>query len=526
MRRRAFLAGTGAAALTACSDLGDSGDAPADPTAATTSSPIGASSETAPAVADTATDVANGPRAARWSPHRAEVGAPPFEVGVASGDPGRSAVTLWTRITGRPAAGVTVGWEVASSPDFAQPIARGVASARQDDNHTLRVRATGRPAGALYYRCEVDGIHSPGGRTRTTAAAHDAPLRVALFSCQHYEEGWFVAHRAAVEDAPDLVIHVGDYIYGRWGSGTTVRTQPLADPRDLADYRALYDTYRRDPDLQRLHASSPFVAVWDDNEIRSNHAGTVPDPRDAPARRAWWEYQPTAVPAITEGGLLPIHRVIEFDRARIWLLDGRQYRSAQVCENLDELPGVDRCDAVDDEDRSMLGVEQEAWLAGGVADDGAWDVVAQGTVVADLAVSLGGLTGINNDQWDGYAAARRRLVRTLAQSPRSIALSGDIHAAMVNVIAGDDGETIPEFVTPGATSRMDRSLAAGLRLALGLRSTIRFFEPEVQGYVLLDIEPDQVVATLRTVDPLDSSSGAQTAGQWVVAPDARRPQRL
>jgi len=523
VHRRAFLATAGAATLAACTDpandtAGAGTSEPHEPTAGTDT----------PARETAASQVATSaaPPKPRWAPYLASAGAPPFENGVASGDPGSDEVTLWTRVTGSSEPDVAVGWEVATTDDFTDLVAAGSTTAHVDDNHSIRVRVMGLPPGPLFYRFGIEESSSPVGRTRTAATSHDAPLRIALFSCQHYEEGWFVAHRAAVQDAPDLVVHVGDYIYGRWGVGTTVRSQPLARPRDLADYRALYDTYRSDPDLQQLHAAAPFVAVWDDNEIRSDLAGTVPDPRDAPAKRAWWESQPTSLEPPAGDGTLPIHRAVDFGVARVWLLDGRQYRSPHVCEDLEDIPGVDRCAAVDDEARTMLGAEQEAWLDNGVADDGAWDLVAQATVVADLSVTLGGLTGINNDQWDGYAAARRRLLSSIGRTPRSVILSGDIHAAMVNVLTGPDGETIPEFVTPGATSRMDSGLAAGLRLAFGLRTAIRTFEPDVQGYVLLDVEPQQVRATLRTVDPLDPASTPSTLGQWVVTPDARRPQHI
>ena len=59
-------------------------------------------------------------------------------------------------------------------------------------------------------------------RTRTAAARGTLPERftLALASCQHYEQGHYAAYRAIAADAPDLVVHVGDYIYeGRGQQG-------------------------------------------------------------------------------------------------------------------------------------------------------------------------------------------------------------------------------------------------------------------------------------------------------------------
>ena len=35
----------------------------------------------------------------------------------------------------------------------------------------------------------------------------------------------------------------------------------------LADYRSLYKAYRGDARLQKLHASFPMIAIWDDHEF-------------------------------------------------------------------------------------------------------------------------------------------------------------------------------------------------------------------------------------------------------------------
>jgi alkaline phosphatase D len=428
---------------------------------------------------------------------------------------------------GRPPIGADteLAWEVATDELFDGIVAAGTSALLAAHRHTARVTVDGLPPGLLYYRFRWDGAASITGRTRTTAPTGDRPYRIGVLSCQHFEEGWFVAHRALRDEQPDLVVHLGDYVYDRPGEAPVVRSQSVHRPADLADYRTLYDEYRRDPDLQGLHAAAPVVAVWDDHEVKQNDAGTTPDPLRAAAYRAWWEQQAAPLPPPDASGRMRIHRRVDLGAlGRVWLLDGRQYRSPQVCGRLEQLPAHERCADVDDPTRTMLGDEQEAWLAEGIVDDGGWDLIGQQTVLADLSIGLGGVTGINNDQWDGYAPARDRLVAAANRNPRSVVLSGDLHAAMVNLVDGAEGERIPELVTPAATTRMPARIAAGLRLALGLKSRVRTFEPDVHGYFLLDVSPDRIDVQLRGVDPLDAQSTASTVGRWELAAGSRVPR--
>ena len=65
----------------------------------------------------------------------------------------------------------------------------------------------------------------------------------------------------------------------------------------------------------------------------------------------------------------------------------------------------------------MLGADQERFTrpSGCVEDTqtAAWNMVSQQTIVSRIVVPLGAAEGLNLDQWDGYPAARRRLVDQL-----------------------------------------------------------------------------------------------------------------
>ena len=70
----------------------------------------------------------------------------PFALGVASGEPSPDGVVLWTRLApeplaggGMPMANVEVGWEIAQDRAFTMLATKGVAVARPELGHSVRV---------------------------------------------------------------------------------------------------------------------------------------------------------------------------------------------------------------------------------------------------------------------------------------------------------------------------------------------------------------------------------------------------
>ena len=96
------------------------------------------------------------------------------------------------------------------------------------------------------------------------------------------------------------------------------------------------------------------------------------------------------------------------------LLDGRQYRDYQACPK----PGrggsniVEACAERSDPNRSVLGSEQERSLTEGLARSRArWNLIAQQTLMARIDHTSGPGQSFWTDGWDGYPAARSRLLR-------------------------------------------------------------------------------------------------------------------
>src|SRR5262245_16044486 len=110
-----------------------------------------------------------------------------FRQGVASGEPGPRAITLWSRIEGleRPAL---VGVEVAKDAGFRHVIHRERLVAERKHDWTVRTRLAGgrlKPATQYHYRFVTHDGSSPAGRFRTTPPAGSRePVRIAFFSCQ------------------------------------------------------------------------------------------------------------------------------------------------------------------------------------------------------------------------------------------------------------------------------------------------------------------------------------------------------
>ena len=139
-----------------------------------------------------------------------------FAHGVASGDPQRDRVILWTRVTPvDPTETLRVRWTVASDPRMKQirQSGRFVTDRRRD--FTVKVDATGlNPGLTYYYQFEARGVKSPIGRTRTLPVGRVDRLRLAFASCANYPHGYFNAYaRIAERDDLDFVLHLGDYLY-------------------------------------------------------------------------------------------------------------------------------------------------------------------------------------------------------------------------------------------------------------------------------------------------------------------------
>jgi alkaline phosphatase D len=381
----------------------------------------------------------------------------PFTLGVASGHPTPSGVVLWTRLApelfepgnGLPhSAAIPVQWEIAADEGMNRIVARGTEYATPEWAHSIHVETDVLEPGRDYwYRFAAAGHRSVVGHTRTAppAYARNESLKLAVASCQHYEQGYFVAYRHMSQQPLDLILHVGDYIYeSSWGTNL-VRRHGAPETFTLEDYRNRHALYRSDPDLQAAHAHSPWLVTWDDHEVANDYANATSEEDDDPelflarraaAYRAYYEHMPLPRRAVPFGASMRLYTQRSFgDLVNVYMLDGRQYRDGQACSPLGERGAtVANCDALRDARRTYLGARQEEWLVGRMAKSRAlWNVLAQGTLVSYMDEQPGAGERFWTDSWNGYPIARERLVSALVETKTSnpVLVAGDIHAFIV-----------------------------------------------------------------------------------------------
>ena len=457
----------------------------------------------------------------------------PFTLGVASGYPEPAAVVLWTRLApeplapggGLPREPIRVEWELAADDAFRRIVRNGQTYATGDWAHSVHVEATGLEPGRDYwYRFASGGVRSPSGHARTAPVDRASRLKLAVASCQHYESGHYGAYSAMAGDDLDLVLHVGDYIYENRGT-SRVRAHDMPECHTLDDYRMRFALYKSDPLLQAAHASCPWMLTWDDHEVDNDYAAEhseLDDPaplflmRRAAAYQAYYEHQPLPRRMVPFGAHQRLHSRAAFgDLAAIHLLDGRQYRSPQACG----AGTVEPCEALYARERTMLGEQQERWLADGLAASAArFNLLAQQTVFAHADQRSGPGIGYWSDGWSGYPAARQRLIDGLIERrvANPIVLSGDVHAFLVNDVHARPGDldspiAATELVTTSISSAGPPQAALdGWRAE---NANIHFARSDVRGYTRVTVAHDGLRAELVAVEDV----GRADSGAYVLA---------
>ncbi|MEI2580808.1 alkaline phosphatase D family protein [Scytonema sp. PRP1] len=435
----------------------------------------------------------------------------PFSLGVASGEPYPRSVVLWTRLApdplnggGMPSENVPVQWQIATDEKMTQVVRSGTSYAIPELGHSVHVVVSGlQPARWYWYQFKVGNEVSPIGRTRTAPALGQRieQFRFAFASCQNWQDGYFAAYKHMAEEELDLVVHLGDYIYEGPAQADRIRQHNGPEPVTLEEYRNRHALYRTDTNLQAVHAGFPWAVTWDDHEVDNNWADEIPQdpelqPRDqflarrAAAFQAYYEHMPLRPFSKPEGIDLQLYRRLTFgDLVEFNVLDTRQYRTDQPCDD-----GIKpRCDEAFDPAATLTGAEQEKWLFEGLDRSKArWNVLAQQVVFTQHDWTAGEESAFNVDAWDGYVAARQRILDFLNQRRPSnpIVLTGDTHSSWVSDLLADfNNPSSPvvgtEFVGTSITSGFGAS--DRIEAALPESPWVKYFNGRQRGYVVCDL---------------------------------------
>ena len=336
-----------------------------------------------------------------------------FKHGVASGDPLQDRVILWTRVTPKDdSLHLEVVWEISSTNDFATILHTGKVKTSKAQDFIVKVDADRLNAGQTYfYRFKFGTVISSVGQTRTLAQ-NPAAVKFAVCSCSNYPAGYFHVYKEIAQQAVDVVIHLGDYIYeyGMGGYATedavtlgrTLKEDNQKEIITLDDYRKRYALYREDPDLQQLHATHPFIVVWDDHELTNNtwqdgaenHQADTEGSfieRKLAALQAYFEWMP--IRPISDQNQLNIYRQFNFgDLVQLNMLDTRVLARHKQLEYADYMTAAGlnatafQADLYNPQ-RTLLGHTQKAWLFQQLMNSNAmWNVLGQQVLMAKMLI--------------------------------------------------------------------------------------------------------------------------------------------
>ena len=338
-----------------------------------------------------------------------------FDHGVASGDPLNDRVIIWTRATPKESvsdsATFPIDYEISTDAEFSQILRKGVVSTFKESDYTIKIDLQDLEADTVYYyRFLSGGTISDIGKIKTLATGDIAQVKMAVFSCANYTNGYFNAYMEAskIEDL-DVAIHLGDYIYeyGMYDEDDGVtpayatqnaqaigRVLPSDNDKEciaLEDYRRRYALYHTDEGSKAIHAACPMIVVWDDHETANdayidgaaNHQEDEGswDDRVAAALQAYFEWLPIRpienkkeiYRSFDFGNLVSLHMLETRLNSRTKELSYAKYFDAQGA-----FDGASFVGDVSSTDQVLLGETQLSWLKDKLAGSSAtWQVLGQ-----------------------------------------------------------------------------------------------------------------------------------------------------
>jgi alkaline phosphatase D len=480
-----------------------------------------------------------------------------FDLGVASGFPRPRGIELWTRL-GEIKRTSKLKVVVATDRKFRNVVEEKLVTAREERDFTARtfIKAL-KPDKHYFYRFVTQDSKSPVGRFKTAPPLDSRkPIRIAFYSCQHYEAGFYNAQRAiANEKDLDLVLCLGDYIY-EYGGGGGVRRDTSGNNHDgdtqlLSEYWQKYRLYKSDRDLQAMHAAHPFLSVWDDHEVEDNYADGQPsshqqDPsqtqlknyprrvpfaqREANGHQAFFNYMPRARFKGDRDRIFEEYRLGKL--VDVLMTDERQYRDRQPCNDAQLTACPDG-----DSPRTMLGARQLDWFLQNLRlSPTTWKL--WGTEMMVMATRIAPGVPAQVDAWDGYGYERKQILDFILDNnvQNVVAITGDIHTFFAGTAytTGDQATgraAFPEFVGGSATSTglpQATGLSPSTLAALAaLNPHIKFYEFTKRGYGVIELGSNQAVCELKAVDATTPGASAPTTiARFSVPLGARSPEQI
>jgi alkaline phosphatase D len=322
-------------------------------------------------------------------------------------------------------------------------------------------------------------------------AADEPPLeRIAFGSCAKQDQPQPIWD-AVVAMQPQRFLFIGDNIYG--------------DSEDMNVLRTKYDLLGAQPGYQRLKATCPVLATWDDHDYGKNDGGA-----DYAKRRESQEvfldfFEAPADDARRKREGVYSSQIIgpAGRRTQIILLDTRYFRSplkktpnsAEPGEGYRGIYGPN-----EDPESTILGPAQWQWL------EEQLKVPAELRIIASSFQVLADEHGW--EMWGNFPHQRRRLLHLIRDTRAAgvVFISGDRHLAELARLPADhpDGVGYPLYdLTSSSLNAPSRNFtAAGVRFGNELNSYrvgLTFFDVNF-GTVLVDWDAKDPVVRLQVRD--------------------------
>jgi alkaline phosphatase D len=361
-------------------------------------------------------------------------------------------------------------------------------------------------------------------------------VRLAFASCQHWEHGYYTAHRHLAREDLDAVLFLGDYIYEYATAENPVRPVTGPEAATLDGYRQRYAQYKTDPDLQAAQAAFPFIVTWDDHEVDNDYANDRSqdaDPREpfllrrAAAYQAYFEHMPLRAVRRPRGPDMPLYRSLPYGRLLDFsVLDTRQYRTPKPC-GASQSP---LCDDARAATATILGQRQREWLFDHLAESPArWHVLAQQVLLARLDLVAGPPEEFSMDKWTAYQADAQAVLDFFATGKVSnpIVLTGDIHSSWASDLHArpeDPASAVvgAEFAGTSITSGRDGiEISARNQAILPDNPHVKFHNGQ-RGYVRCTVTRERWTTDYRVV-PFVSRPGASVDTRASLVVENGRP---
>jgi alkaline phosphatase D len=250
-------------------------------------------------------------------------------------------------------------------------------------------------------------------------AVGEEPLsRIAFGSCAHQDNPQPIWD-AVVASQPDTFLFIGDNIYG--------------DTEDMTVLKRKWDLLGAQPGYQKLLATCPVLATWDDHDYGANDAG-VEYPKKRESQQLFLDFfnEPADSSRRSRAG---VYDAKVFgpagQRVQVILLDTRYFRSPLVKRSYRPEPGEgDKGPFARNSDpaATILGPAQWKWLE------------QQLQVPAEVRIVVSSIQvvpdGHHWEKWGNMPLERQRLFEVIRKTGAGgvLFISGDRHSAEISAI--------------------------------------------------------------------------------------------